>query len=366
MTVLASPPRRPHREQRPSRARLAILVPVLALGLAALPRFLAPLDAPPPAAAKPVRTAIRPPAPVRDLSALFAQGTVLGEATPTFADSAPLTADLVPNLPDPETVLAFAEPPEEEPAPVPAPAAQSAAPARLAEAASAPVPLPVPRPAELRPRPARLAQQVNPAPRARTAARQEAAAEQSFFEAVFGAREAEAPGAPAALAYARPEREGGLFSPRSGLGSPLAPTGATAIYDISARTVTLPNGEVLEAHSGLGHAQDNPRHVHLRMRGATPPGTYDLTEREALFHGVRAIRLHPVGGSRAIHGRDGLLAHTYMLGPSGASNGCVVFRDYNRFLQAYLRGEIRRLVVVAGGGFDSVASAGDRLFGGRR
>ena len=71
-------------------------------------------------------------------------------------------------------------------------------------------------------------------------------------------------------------------------------------------------------------------------------------ERERLFHGVRAIRLNPVGGSAAIHGRDGLLAHTYMLGPNGDSNGCVSLRDYDRFLQAYLRGEVRRLVVVAG------------------
>jgi hypothetical protein len=121
-----------------------------------------------------------------------------------------------------------------------------------------------------------------------------------------------------------------------------------AVYDISAATVTLPNGEVLEAHSGLGVAQDNPDYVHVRMRGATPPGVYDLREREALFHGVRAIRLNPVGGSAAIHGRDGILAHTYMLGPSGASNGCVVFKNYTRFLQAYLRGEVRRLVVVPG------------------
>ena len=63
---------------------------------------------------------------------------------------------------------------------------------------------------------------------------------------------------------------------------------------------------------------------------------------------MRAIRLTPVGGSEAIYGRVGLLAHTYMLGPTGASNGCVSFRDYDRFLQAYLRGEIQRLVVVTG------------------
>lgn len=53
-------------------------------------------------------------------------------------------------------------------------------------------------------------------------------------------------------------------------------------------------------------------------------------------------------GSAAIHGRAGLLAHTYMLGPNGDSNGCISFKDYNRFLQAFLRGEVRRLVVVAG------------------
>jgi hypothetical protein len=56
-----------------------------------------------------------------------------------------------------------------------------------------------------------------------------------------------------------------------------------------------------------------------------------------------------VGGPEAVHGRVGLLAHTYMLGASGASNGCVSFRDYDKFLQAYLRGEVQRLVVVAGG-----------------
>jgi hypothetical protein len=94
--------------------------------------------------------------------------------------------------------------------------------------------------------------------------------------------------------------------------------------------------------------------VHVSMRGATPPGTYELTEREKLFHGVRALRMNPVGGSAAIHGRVGLLAHTYMLGPNGDSNGCVSFKDYDRFLQAYLRGEVTRLVVVLGRGQDAL------------
>ena len=76
----------------------------------------------------------------------------------------------------------------------------------------------------------------------------------------------------------------------------------TAVYDISARTVYLPNGQKMEAHSGL---QDK------------------------------------------MFGRDGMLAHSYMLGPNGQSNGCVSFKDYDKFLQAFLDGKVDKLVVVA-------------------
>lgn len=155
------------------------------------------------------------------------------------------------------------------------------------------------------------------------------------------------PSAGQALAYARPdnplrddEDDPGprpLFAPRS--------RGAVAIYDISAHTVYLPNGERLEAHSGLGGMLDNPRYVNQKNRGPTPPHTYDLVMREKLFHGVAAIRLLPVDASK-IYGRDGLLAHTYMLGSRGDSNGCVSFKDYRRFLAAFKRGEIKQLVVV--------------------
>ncbi|HEY7666285.1 MAG TPA: DUF2778 domain-containing protein [Xanthobacteraceae bacterium] len=121
--------------------------------------------------------------------------------------------------------------------------------------------------------------------------------------------------------------------------------GRTAIYDISARTVYLPSGRRLEAHSGFGNLMDNPHYVNVRMRGATPPNVYKLTLREQLFHGVRAIRLNPVDGDR-MYGRAGILAHTYMLGPNGQSNGCVSFSNYPEFLHAFLRGEITRLAVV--------------------
>ena len=121
----------------------------------------------------------------------------------------------------------------------------------------------------------------------------------------------------------------------------------TAVYDISARMVYLPDGTKLEAHSGLGSKLDDPRSSHIRMMGVTPPHIYELTPREALFHGVPALRLNPVGGEDKIFGRTGLLAHTYMLGPNGDSNGCVSFKDYYAFLNAYRNKGIKRLAVLA-------------------
>lgn len=121
--------------------------------------------------------------------------------------------------------------------------------------------------------------------------------------------------------------------------------GQSAVYDISARAVYLPNGVKLEAHSGLGGLMDNPAYVDRRMVGATPPNVYDLKPREKLFHGVAALRMTPVGENE-MHGRTGLLVHNYLLGPNGDSNGCVSIKEYERFLAAYQNGEVKRLVVV--------------------
>jgi len=157
----------------------------------------------------------------------------------------------------------------------------------------------------------------------------------SIFEKLFGKPQ------PVTLAYASPD-DGSI-----GLGA--AGNGRydryTAVYDISAHTVYLPDGTQLEAHSGLGSRMDDPPFVHERMHGPTPPTLYDLKMREAPFHGVKAIRLVPVDEEGAL-GRTGLLAHTYMLGTRGDSNGCVSFRDYNAFLQAYQNQKIKRLAVV--------------------
>ena len=119
----------------------------------------------------------------------------------------------------------------------------------------------------------------------------------------------------------------------------------TAIYDIVAHVVYMPDGERLEAHSGLGRMLDDPQYASAKARGPTPPNVYDLTLRSGLFHGVQALRLNPVKDSK-MYGRDGILAHTYMLGASGASFGCVSFKHYDAFLQAFRRGEVNRMVVV--------------------
>lgn len=119
----------------------------------------------------------------------------------------------------------------------------------------------------------------------------------------------------------------------------------TAVYDIAAHTVYMPNGDRLEAHSGLGGHFDDPRSVHVKNRGATPPNLYNLVLRERPFHGVAALRLNPVGEGN-MFGRDGILAHSYLLGSRGESNGCVSFKDYARFLQAFRRGEVSRIIVV--------------------
>jgi hypothetical protein len=156
-----------------------------------------------------------------------------------------------------------------------------------------------------------------------------------IFEKLFGKP------APTTLAYAA--------SDDAGLGASSNIGGRydrfTAVYDISAHVVYMPDGRRLEAHSGLGNRLDDPRFADEKMHGVTPPNIYDLQLREAPFHGVRALRMIPEDGTKTF-GRAGLLAHTYMLGPNGDSNGCVSFKNYDTFLQAYLNHEVKRLAVV--------------------
>src|SRR6202007_122046 len=95
----------------------------------------------------------------------------------------------------------------------------------------------------------------------------------SFFERLFGK--------PPSLALGYANADDGTSAIAASYG------GATAVYDISARTVYMPDGPRLEAHSGLGPFLDDPRYADRKDRGVTPPDVYDLELREGLFHGVQ-------------------------------------------------------------------------------
>ena len=236
------------------------------------------------------------------------------------------------------------------------------------------VPLPPRRPSALarqadEPTPTVVARLESPRPSAPAAVPVAPAAPSApgILEKLFGGVTS-APKAPESrLAYAAPPPVSGAgvssaLAGRGGLGSPSGfggflsnlnisssnPTSRygdrVAVYDISAHVVYMPDGTRIEAHSGLGDARDDPNKVNERMRGPTPPATYALTPREGSFHGVDALRLTPIDGN--VFGRAGLLAHTYMLGAEGDSNGCISFRDYDAFLRAYRNGQISKVVVV--------------------
>ncbi|MCS3729866.1 DUF2778 domain-containing protein [Bradyrhizobium betae] len=230
-------------------------------------------------------------------------------------------------------------------------ALKPAAPAKVADAAKAkrgadaPVQLASADPAEIVPAPE--AKPKSFADRAKAAVMSITGPRQSMVDKLWGKREPSG----GLLAYASADASvTASIAPREQnpmLGGSAPYERDTAVYDISAKTVYLPDGTKLEAHSGLGSNLDDPRSSKVRMRGVTPPHIYTLKPREALFHGVPALRLTPIGGESAIYGRDGLLAHTFMLGPNGDSNGCVSFKDYYAFLDAYRNKGIRKLAVLA-------------------
>ncbi len=151
---------------------------------------------------------------------------------------------------------------------------------------------------------------------------------------------------PTVLAFAKPDNPMREQPVRPGPAPKWPGIGSkVAIYDITNGVVHMPNGTKLEAHSGIGKLRDNPKYTHVKMKGPTPPGTYKLSMREKLFHGVAAIRLTSVDGKHP-QGRTGLLAHSYLLRVRGDSHGCVAFAEYDRFLKAFQRGEITHMVIV--------------------
>ncbi len=285
--------------------------------------------------------------PLTAINDVFA---TLREQTPPVSGSAPLPPGPSLSFDDrfaaaaPQSVEPQPEAPKLAEAPKPKAAAPAPAPVQVAA-------IPPQRPAEARPAKSPGATVRDMAQRAKAAVMSIASNEkQTIFEKLWGRQ----PSHGSLLSYASADASvtGSLgqtlgLNQNPALGGSAPYDRSTAVYDISAHTVYLPDGTKLEAHSGLGSELDDPRSARIRMRGVTPPHIYELKPREALFHGVPALRLNPIGGEEAIYGRSGLLAHTYMLGPNGDSNGCVSFRDYNAFLNAYRNQGIKRLAVVA-------------------
>lgn len=289
----------------------------------------------------------------------------MGLAQSQTPDNTQLALALVQSLPVEDEAFASPLPIAESSADVAVAPAESQ-PQQPGDAASLPdaltddVPLPTRRPQYDAPRqPKAVVEQDEPAPQPRIA-QQKPAPQARPVQQTKPVQQAQ-PARPAragrsgeggdVLAYAKPDTpSGGLGQAfRNLFNGPSAGSGAghgVAVYDISAKTVYMPDGQRLEAHSGLGAMVDQPRYVHVKDRGPTPPNTYNLSLRESRFHGVEALRLTPVNGGNK-YNRNGLLAHTYMLrGGRAESNGCVVFRDYSRFLAAFKKGKVTRLVVV--------------------
>lgn len=341
-------------EAQPSwaKAGLPILLPAGATAAPVARLAAAPADAPVHVAETVTTATAAPTESPAFAAASLLDPAFLGPEPRRIADALPLTAELK----GPGAASAPVRDEAVAQVPVDTPVAIVTAAIDPGEAVPVPedrpsmleIPEPTPRPFSLQSEPAperpRLAQPL-PTRRTREALAPAApAAAPGFFEKLFGVQKPSGP----AMAYAVPQDDV-IDASRGRRLNPTSPatSAGTAVYDIAAKVVYLPTGEKLEAHSGLGDRRDDPKSVHISMKGPTPPHLYDLTLREQLFHGVRALRLNPIGGSEAIHNRVGLLAHTFMLGPNGDSNGCVSFRDYDRFLQAYLRGDVKRLLVVA-------------------
>lgn len=306
-----------------------------------------------------VFAALPEPAPVISAPATVASISPL-EFNDRFGAAAPQGVESKPQPETPKLALASAPSSSEAPKPVAAPKLAEAPKSKEAPPAAAPVQLaavtPEPRAADARPAKHTGSSVRDMAQRAKAAVMSLASNEkQSIVEKLWGKPQQQAHSSPLlSFASADASVTGSLGSGSLGPTQNPALAGntprydqSTAVYDISAHMVYLPDGSKLEAHSGLGSKLDDPRSASIRMHGVTPPHLYDLKPRESLFHGVAALRLTPVGGEEAIYGRSGLLAHTYMLGPNGDSNGCVSFKDYNAFLNAYRNQGIKRLAVVA-------------------
>ncbi len=71
---------------------------------------------------------------------------------------------------------------------------------------------------------------------------------------------------------------------------------------------TVPGSRRIPASAPISTIRARQR---MRMKGVTPPHIYTLKPREALFHGVPALRLTPIGGEGDLRPRRPARPHLH-------------------------------------------------------
>ena len=170
----------------------------------------------------------------------------------------------------------------------------------------------------------------------------------SLIEKMFDQRPASGPQASGpALAYAVPE--GGVTGiARSVIsGGQSGYNRRTAIYDISAHTVYLPNGATAGGAFGSRRRDRTIRASCMKeCAGRRHQMFTSLLRANSFFMGFKRCVSNP--SARAIFSDAPDFWRILICScANGASNGCVSFKNYDAFLQAYQNGEIKHLAVVA-------------------
>ena len=117
--------------------------------------------------------------------------------------------------------------------------------------------------------------------------------------------------------------------------------------NLGAHRLSVPTANSSRRIRGCGDQMDDPRHVNGQDARGVRRRTSRSDHAGIAFSRRRGDPAQPASTKTEMFGRDGILAHTYMLGPNGQSNGCVSFKNYAAFLRAFQTGDIDRLVVVA-------------------
>ncbi len=117
----------------------------------------------------------------------------------------------------------------------------------------------------------------------------------------------------------------------------------TAVYDLMAHTVFLPDGSRLEAHSGLGPLGTIPPMSWKRTGARRRRMNMNSRCARACSTACRRCGSIPSAGRMRSMAAPGCSPTPTCWGPDGDSNGCVSFKNYDAFLAAFQSGPSRSL-----------------------